>query len=348
MWRTLRAAAVAAQGSAHLHLAARVGGDDFGRRCLHGVERFAVAKLVRHLLADDVVDSGAAAAERGLFHLDQLETGDRLHQVAWLAADALGVHEMTRLLVGHSARHGFGRRHELALGEILGEVAHAIAESLRALGIDGIVLQQVAIFLEGGAAAGGRDDDRVIAGLPRRRRCSCAPGCAPPPSCRREHGARRNTAARRGTSTSAPFLAMTRAAARFVLAKTVPMMQPLKSRALRDSLPNRVGQPAFVPGDERAAGDLRRQRLQIVHPQQLQQAGLARERGDTALLGEAKHADQEAQPAAIGEEPIESNSAQRALAAEVAAGAARAARETLRPAGRSARRTDRPPRRRGN
>ena len=60
-------------------------------------------------------------------------------------------------------RHGFGRRHELALAEIFGEIAHAVAESLRALGVRGVVLQEVTIFLEGGAAAGGRDDDRVIA-----------------------------------------------------------------------------------------------------------------------------------------------------------------------------------------
>ena len=76
---------------------------------------------------------------------------------------------------------------------------------------------------------------------------------------------------------------------------------------------DRVGWPAFISGNERAAGDLRRQSLQILQPQQLQQADLARERGHAALLGEAKHADQETQPAAIGEEPTESSAAQRAL-----------------------------------
>src|SRR5687767_7648542 len=76
--------------------------------------------------------------------------------------------EMTRLLVGHHAWNGFGRRHELALAEILGEIAHPIAESLRALGVDRIVLQQVTIFLESSAAASGRDDDRVVA-APRER-----------------------------------------------------------------------------------------------------------------------------------------------------------------------------------
>ena len=141
---------------------------------------------------------------------------------------------------------------------------------------------------------------------------------------------------------------MTRAAARFVLANTVPMMQPLKRSRAAWLVADRVGRPAFIPGDERAAGDLRRQRLQILHPEQLQQAGLARQRGQAALLGEAKHADQEAQPAAIGEEPIESERGATRARAAVAAGAARAERETLRPAGRSARRTGRPPRRRGN
>src|SRR5215213_9325977 len=72
--------------------------------------------------------------------------------------------EVTWLLIGDSAPDGSGGRHELALAEILGEIAHAIAESLRTLGIVGIILQQVSIFLESRAAARGRDDDRVIAG----------------------------------------------------------------------------------------------------------------------------------------------------------------------------------------
>src|SRR5687768_16625024 len=118
-------AAVATKGSAHLHLATRIRGDDFDCRSLHGMERLAVAELVRHLLADDVVDSGATAAKRGFFHLDQLETWDRLHQVAWLAADALGVHEVTRLLVGHRPWDGSSWGHKLTLAEILGEIAHA-------------------------------------------------------------------------------------------------------------------------------------------------------------------------------------------------------------------------------
>src|SRR3954451_2263044 len=70
---------------------------------------------------------------------------------------------MTRLLVGDSAADGSGGRRQLLLVEKFGEVAHAIAESLRALRVNGILLQQVTIFLESGAAARGRDDDRVIA-----------------------------------------------------------------------------------------------------------------------------------------------------------------------------------------
>src|SRR5215212_6882428 len=71
--------------------------------------------------------------------------------------------EMTWFLVGHSAADGSGRRRQLPLVKIFGEVAHAIAESLRALRVNGILLQQVTIFLEGGTAARGRNDDRVIA-----------------------------------------------------------------------------------------------------------------------------------------------------------------------------------------
>src|SRR5688500_19146295 len=93
-------AAVTAERSTHLHLATRVRGDDLGCRSLHGVERFAVAELVRHLLEDYVVDSGATAAKRRLFHLDQLEFGYRFHYVTWLADVTQGFIDQTLFLMG--------------------------------------------------------------------------------------------------------------------------------------------------------------------------------------------------------------------------------------------------------
>ena len=65
---------------------------------------------------------------------------------------------------------GIGAFFEPRLRERYGvfESEHVLLESLRALGIGRIVLQQVPILFEGGAAAGGRDDDRVVPGL---RKC---------------------------------------------------------------------------------------------------------------------------------------------------------------------------------
>ena len=79
------------------------------------------------------------------------------------------------------------------------------------------------------------------------------------------------------------------------------------------SEPDRPSQRSF-PGTSGRREICGRECLELVHLHQLQQATLARERSETALFGEAKHADQEAQPAAIGEEPIEAKSAQRAIA----------------------------------
>ena len=98
-----RFAAVAAQRSAHLHQATRVGSDDLGGRGLHGVKRFAVAELVRHLLADDVVDPRCRSKATILSSRPARRPGIACIKLAWLAADALGVHEMAGLLVGHSA-----------------------------------------------------------------------------------------------------------------------------------------------------------------------------------------------------------------------------------------------------
>src|SRR4051794_21226576 len=56
------------------------------------------------------------------------------------------------------------RGYELTSGEILGQVDHARAESLCSVGVLGIVLEKIAVFLECGATTGRGDDDGVSAG----------------------------------------------------------------------------------------------------------------------------------------------------------------------------------------
>ena len=63
MWRTGIVDAVAPERRPELHVAPWIGSYDGGGPAIDNVADLAVAKIVRHLLADDVVDSGASAAE---------------------------------------------------------------------------------------------------------------------------------------------------------------------------------------------------------------------------------------------------------------------------------------------
>ena len=107
---------------------------------------------------------------------------------------------------------------------------------------------------------------------------------------------------------------MTRAAARFVLAKTVPMTQPLKSRALRGSSPTRSAGHRSLPGTSgrREISGVRASRSSI--PSSFKRPSLRASAVNAALLGEAKQWTRRRRRRAIGEEPIESDAAQRALA----------------------------------
>ena len=96
--------------------------------------------------AGQVVDAGAAAADRLVGRLEQLEPGDRAQCVARLLPHPLCVEEVARVLERdpNLERPPLGPRAEL--GEKLGHVLHRHVEPR---------------LLQVGAAAGGVDDDRV-------------------------------------------------------------------------------------------------------------------------------------------------------------------------------------------
>ena len=85
--------------------------------------------------------------------------GIRCEHVARLLPDALGVQQVAGVLVGHLRRHRAGRRLRGQRGDGLAEVADPGAERLRPLRPGRVVGQQLAVLLEGRAAAGRVDDD---------------------------------------------------------------------------------------------------------------------------------------------------------------------------------------------
>src|SRR5688500_4901533 len=175
--------------------------------------------------------------------------------------------EVTWLLIRDSAPDGFGGRHKLLLAEIFGEIGHAIAESLRALGVDGILLQQVTIFLEGGAAARGGDDDGVFAGAfegidvltGENARLFHHPGV---------NVERAATLLLARDVDVGPVSGYDAGRGAVCVGKYGPHDAAVEQARAAWLVPNRIGQPAFVPGNDRAAGDRGRERLELVHLQQ--------------------------------------------------------------------------------
>src|SRR5260370_1624079 len=88
-----------------LHLTARIGGPDHVRsRARHVLELLAEDPR-RHRGLERAVQTGCAAAEVRVSHLDELDTGYGTDKVARLLPDALSVREVARVLVRHPHLH---------------------------------------------------------------------------------------------------------------------------------------------------------------------------------------------------------------------------------------------------
>src|SRR5438067_13103333 len=103
------------------------------------VLRFATAKLARGFRLHDVVDPGAAAANRLLCGLAALELRYLREDRPRLLGHALRVGEVARVLERDRQRQRVTLGAGLELGAQLRRVAYARCEALGALGVLGIV-----------------------------------------------------------------------------------------------------------------------------------------------------------------------------------------------------------------
>ena len=150
-----------AGAGAQLHHAAGVAGGNNVGLGRGDVFHFAFEDAARHLLVGDVVDAGSAAAEVGVGDGRQFQAGNLLQQVARLLANLLRVQQVAGVVVGYPLGHRTQRSAQRLLGEAFGDVLHALAEAMGALGEAGVVGQQFAVALELGAAAGCVVDDGI-------------------------------------------------------------------------------------------------------------------------------------------------------------------------------------------
>ena len=116
----------------------------------------------------NIVNSSAAAAAIGALHLDELQTRNCLQQLSRLGAHTLAMGQVARVLIGHSHCQRRQFADETELGEELAGVFDPAAKIFSLFGVSGIVLQQMAIFLHGRAAAGRVDYNCIDAGLKKQ------------------------------------------------------------------------------------------------------------------------------------------------------------------------------------
>ena len=128
------------------------------------VANLAVAELLRGLRLQQVVDARGAAAERCLGDLGDLKLWNLGEQVARLLEDALRVTQVASVVIRDAHRQRIARRDRWKFAEDLGDVFALCGEGGGTGCPCGVVAEEVAVFLHGGAAACGVDDDGVYVG----------------------------------------------------------------------------------------------------------------------------------------------------------------------------------------
>src|SRR6266516_4897784 len=157
-WDTL---AQALQRSVNLQEAARIGRDDDIGMSTQDMLSLALAQLVGRLWLDQVVDTGATAANVCLRDVHHLDPRNATQHLTWLQTDALRMGKMAGVMVGYAQLDGMARRHRLQLGQDLRDVPYRVRECSGAFGVPGVVAQQVSILLHSGATACGIDHHRI-------------------------------------------------------------------------------------------------------------------------------------------------------------------------------------------
>ena len=266
----------------------------------HGA-RLALAELAGRLGVQQVVGTGAAAADLGLDQLAQLDAGDAAQQPARLVAHALGVREVARVLVGDRHRQRVPLRDRAQLVEQLGDVARLRGQRGRALGPARLVAQLVAVLLEVRPAAGGVHDDGVDAGPSKASmtRLAKASASCSRPACADSAPQQPCTC---GTTTSQPSAASTRTVAALTSGKKVPWTQPVSSPTVRRRVPCAGVRAAAsrLP----SLGAQRLHRLQA-RGQPVQQTAAGEHPTQAARLVGAQRTAQRPQPPRVREEPVD-------------------------------------------
>ena len=122
---------------------------------------------------------------RNLGDFGDLEFRNPGKETAGLLAYALRVLKMARIVIGHAQPERMAGGLRFKLAQNLGDVLAFCGEGGSARGPCGVVAEQVAVFLHGGSAAGGVDDDGVDLGVVQRnarrvRDAACNPARARP------------------------------------------------------------------------------------------------------------------------------------------------------------------------
>ncbi len=149
---------------AELEQAAGVGGDDDFGFYAGDVFHFVVEQLERCFGFCDVVNAGGAATDVGVREFDEFEAGYLFQKIARGVADLLSVKQMAGILISDAEIEGLERaqrRGESKRCEIFSNISHFGFErgGLRKFGF--AFVEEVVVFLERGAAAGGVGDDRI-------------------------------------------------------------------------------------------------------------------------------------------------------------------------------------------
>src|SRR4029434_11338378 len=95
-----------------------------------------------------------SAADIGLRNFTKLDARNRSQQIARLRADALRVVQSAGAVVGDAHREGMPSRSWLEVGQQFRDVDAFRRKGAGALGVGGIVAQQVAVTFHRGPAAG--------------------------------------------------------------------------------------------------------------------------------------------------------------------------------------------------
>jgi hypothetical protein len=156
--------AATAEAAHELEEAAGVGGNDGPGVGVEEVTDLAIAELLGGFRLEEVVDTGRAAAERGLGDLGNFQLRNLREEIAGLLKDLLGVTKVACVVIRDADGKRIALRDRWDAAENFGDVFAFGGESLGASSPLGVVAEEVAVLLHRGAAAGGVDDDGVDIG----------------------------------------------------------------------------------------------------------------------------------------------------------------------------------------